>query len=85
MGVAGSHAQALASEFRAESESLIALAATMDEREWTADCPTEGRSVGVVVGHIAEGHQIIGGSCGPSQRAVRCRFRHDVRSSKARR
>jgi hypothetical protein len=85
MRVASRQAEALASEFRAENEALIALVAGMDERDWSADCPTEGRSVGVVVGHIAEGHQIIGGSCGPSQRAVRCRFRHDVRSSKARR
>ena len=32
----------------------------MDEHAWMADCPQEGRSVGVVVGHIAEGHLNIG-------------------------
>ena len=52
---------ALAAAFRAENEALIALVTGMDEHDWTADCPQEGRSVGVVVGHIAEGHLIIGG------------------------
>ena len=61
MGVASSRAQALASEFRAENEALIALVADMHERDWSADCPDEGRSVGVVVGHIAQGHLIVGG------------------------
>src|SRR5674476_1232526 len=51
---------ALAAAFRAENEALIALVTGMDEHDWTADCPTEGRSVGVVVGHIAQGHLIIG-------------------------
>lgn len=60
MGVASRQAEALASAFRAENEALIALVAGMDERDWTRDCPDEGRSVGVVVGHIAEGHRIIG-------------------------
>lgn len=61
MRVASRLAEALASEFRAENEALIALVVGMDEHDWTADCPPEGRSVGVVVGHIAQGHQIIGG------------------------
>jgi hypothetical protein len=52
---------ALAAAFRAENEALIALVTGVDEHDWTADCPQEGRSVGVVVGHIAEGHLIIGG------------------------
>ena len=60
MQVASRRAEALASEFRAENEALIALVVGMDERGWTQDCPTEGRSVGVVVGHIAQGHLIIG-------------------------
>ena len=60
MVVASRRAQALAATFRAENEALIALVTAMDERDWTADCPAEGRSVGVVVGHIAEGHLIIG-------------------------
>ena len=46
--------------FQAENEALVTLAAGMDEREWAWDCPGEGRLVGVVVGHIAEGHLIIG-------------------------
>jgi hypothetical protein len=57
---ASRRAEALASAFRAENEALIALVVGMDEREWASDCPDEGRSVGVVVGHIAEGHLIIG-------------------------
>ena len=61
MRVASRRAEALASAFRAENEALIALVAGMDESEWALDCPEEGRSVGVVVGHIAEGHLIIGG------------------------
>src|SRR5450759_4619023 len=60
MRVASRRAEALASEFRAENEALIALVVGMDERGWTQDCPTERRSVGVVVGHIAQGHLIIG-------------------------
>ena len=52
---------ALAAAFRAENEALIALVTGMDEHDWTADCSQEGRSVGVVVGHIAGGHLIIGG------------------------
>jgi hypothetical protein len=56
----GRRAAALAAAFRAENEALIALVTDMDENDWTADCPQEGRSVGVVVGHIAEGHLIIG-------------------------
>jgi hypothetical protein len=60
MVVASRRAEALAAAFRAESEALIALVTGMDEHDWTADCPQEGRSVGVVVGHIAEGHLIIG-------------------------
>src|SRR5665811_2608371 len=59
-GIRG-RAEALAAEFRRENEALIALVTSMDEHDWTADCPQEGRSVGVVVGHIAEGHLIIGG------------------------
>jgi len=58
---ASRRAQALAAAFREENEALIALVIGMDEHDWRADCPTEGRSVGVVVGHIAEGHRIIGG------------------------
>ena len=57
---AGSRAAALAATFRAENEALIALVTGMDEHAWTADCPREGRSVGVVIGHIAEGHLNIG-------------------------
>src|SRR5450759_189125 len=60
MQLHAARAEALASEFRAENEALIALVVGMDERGWTQDCPTEGRSVGVVVGHIAQGHLIIG-------------------------
>jgi len=59
-GIRG-RAEALAAEFRRENEALIALVTSMDEHDWTADCPQEGRSVGVVVGHIAGGHLIIGG------------------------
>jgi hypothetical protein len=61
MVVASRRAQALAATFRAKNEALIPLVTGMDEHDWMADCPTEGRSVGVVVGHIAEGHLIIGG------------------------
>ena len=61
MVVASRRAEALAAAFRAENEALLALVTGMDEHDWTADCPQEGRSVGVVVGHIAEGHLIIGG------------------------
>jgi hypothetical protein len=61
MVVASRRAQALAAAFRAENEALLALVTGMEDHDWTADCPTEGRSVGVVVGHIAEGHLIIGG------------------------
>ena len=61
MVVASRRAAALAASFRTENETLIALVTGMDEHDWTADCPQEGRSVGVVVGHIAEGHLIIGG------------------------
>jgi Domain of unknown function (DUF4111) len=57
---ASRRAETLASAFRAENEALIALVVGMDDREWASDCPDEGRSVGVVVGHIAEGHLIIG-------------------------
>jgi Mycothiol maleylpyruvate isomerase N-terminal domain len=60
MVVASRRAAALAAAFRAENEALLALVTAMDENDWTADCPQEGRSVGVVVGHIAEGHLIIG-------------------------
>ncbi len=55
------HAGVLASAFRADNEALIELVSGMDEREWARDCPGEGRSIGVVVQHIAEGHLIIGG------------------------
>jgi hypothetical protein len=61
MEVASRRAEALAAAFRAENEALIALVSGMDQHDWTADCPQEGRSVGVVVGHVAEGHLIIGG------------------------
>ncbi len=61
MVVACRRAEALASAFRAENKALIALVTDMNEHDWTADCPQEGRAVGVVVGHIAEGHLIIGG------------------------
>jgi hypothetical protein len=44
MRVASRRAEALASEFRAENEALIARVVGMDERGWTQDCPTEGRS-----------------------------------------
>ena len=57
---ASRRAAELATAFRAENEALLALVTAMDENDWTADCPQEGRSVGVVVGHIAEGHLIIG-------------------------
>jgi hypothetical protein len=60
MVVTSRPAAALAAAFRAENEALIALVTGMDEHAWMADCPREGRSVGVVVGHIAEGHLIIG-------------------------
>ena len=60
MVVASKRAAALATAFREENEALIALVTDMDEHDWAADCPQEGRSVGVVVGHIAEGHLIIG-------------------------
>jgi hypothetical protein len=82
---ASRRAEALASAFRAENQALIALVVGMDEREWASDCPDEGRSVGVMVGHIAEGHLIIGQIVRAIARAVRCRFRHSERSSKARR
>ena len=59
MVVASRRAEALAAEFRRENEALIALVTGMDEHDWTADCPREGRA-GVVVGHIAEDHLIIG-------------------------
>jgi len=58
---ASRRAEALAAAFRTENETLIALVSGMDQHDWTADCSQEGRSVGVVVGHIAEGHLIIGG------------------------
>ena len=61
MVVASRRAAALAAAFRAENEALLALVTAMDENDWTADCSQEGRSVGVVVGHIAGGHLIIGG------------------------
>ena len=44
-GIRG-RAEALAAEFRRENEALIALVTSMDEHDWTADCPQEGRSVG---------------------------------------
>lgn len=53
-------AAGLASRFRAENEALLALVADLTEREWSMDCPDEGRSIGVVVQHIAGGHLIIG-------------------------
>ncbi len=53
-------AAALASRFRAENEALLTLAADLTEREWAMDCPDEGRPVGVVIQHIAEGHLIVG-------------------------
>jgi len=60
MVVASKRAAALATAFREENEALIALVTGVDENDWTSDCPSEGRSVGVVVGHIAEGHLITG-------------------------
>src|ERR1035437_5360146 len=71
MVVASRRAEALAAEFRRENEALIALVTGMDEHDWTADCSQEGRSVGVVVGHIAGGHMIIGGAHLRETRLVR--------------
>jgi len=53
-------AATLASRFRAENAALAAFVAELSEREWAMDCPSEGRSIGVVVGHITEGHLVIG-------------------------
>jgi hypothetical protein len=45
MEVASRRAEALAAEFRAENEALIALVTGMHEHDWTADCPRRvGRS-----------------------------------------
>ncbi len=56
----GTQAAALATHFRAENEALIAFVLDLSEAEWAMECPDEGRSVGVVVQHIAEGHRIAG-------------------------
>src|SRR5664280_3289810 len=53
-------AATLASRFRAENAALAAFVAELSEREWAMDGPSEGRSIGVVVGHITEGHLVIG-------------------------
>ena len=60
MHAGGRQAGGLASRFRAENEALLALVSDLTEHEWAMDCPDEGRSVGVVVQHIAEGHVVIG-------------------------
>jgi len=62
MHAGGRQAGGLASRFRAENEALLALVSDLTEHEWAMDCPDEGRSVGVVVQHIAEGHWPCPGS-----------------------
>ncbi len=46
----------LADRFERTNEELIAFARGLSRIQWRMLCPPEGRTVGVVVYHIAEGH-----------------------------
>ena len=50
---AGSRSEALARRLEAGAEALAALAATMTEAEMQVRIPNDGRTVGVVVHHVA--------------------------------
>lgn len=48
----------LADRFEQANEELIAFARGLSETQWRTLCPREGRTVGAVVYHIAEGHAL---------------------------
>jgi len=50
--------EALAARLEAGAASLAALAAALSEREWQTRLPHDGRSVGVVVHHVASMYPI---------------------------
>ena len=52
----GEQAQILASQFQRANEGLIALAQQLSEELWKVPCVSDGRTVGVVLYHVAEGH-----------------------------
>ncbi len=51
----------LARRLEESSERLIAAVAACDEAGWHAPCPDEGRSVGVMVHHIASSIPLVAG------------------------
>ncbi len=54
----GDQARALASKFQDASGHLIALAQRLSEEQWRTPCVSDGRAVGVVLYHVAEGHAL---------------------------
>ena len=48
----------LADRFDRANEDLIAFAQGLSRTQWRMLCPREGRTVGVVVYHVAEGHAL---------------------------
>ena len=57
----GARADALAKQFEVKVEEATALFETLTEREWKKKSSAEKWPVGVVVHHIAVGHEQIGG------------------------
>ncbi len=51
-------AQQLADRFRKANEELISFSTGLSRAQWRMLCPREGRTVGVVLYHIAEGHAL---------------------------
>ena len=57
-------ARHLAQQFEQANHALIATVDRLSDDQWRAKTPGDGRSVGVVAHHVAEGHKGIAGLAG---------------------
>ena len=57
-------ARTLAQQFEQANHALIATVDRLSDDQWRAKTPGDGRSVGVVAHHVAEGHKGIAGLAG---------------------
>jgi len=57
-------ARTLAQQFEQANHELIATVERLSDAQWRTKTPGDGRSVGVVAHHVAEGHKTIAGLAG---------------------
>lgn len=49
----------LAEQFKDANDQFIALIERLDDKQWQANCPAEGWTVGVAANHLAWGHAAL--------------------------